>query len=67
MVHLRGPSNKSLKWMEVILTAVFNSFFGNAAQRVECLPSVHKAPSSIPSIAYTGCEDAFPVIPVFTK
>lgn len=34
---------------------------------VECLPGVHKAHGSIPSTAYTGCEDAFPVIPVFTK
>lgn len=75
MGHLRGPSHKSLKWMEVIRPAVTArgcglenaSFFGNAAQWVECLPGVHKAPGLISSTAYTGCEDAFPVIPVFTK
>lgn len=67
MGHLRGPSNKSLKWMEVIRPAVTArgcgfenaSLFGNAAQWVECLPGVHKAPGSIPSTAYTGCEDVF--------
>lgn len=29
---------------------------GRVAQLVECLPTVHEAPGSIPSTAETGCD-----------